>query len=70
MPSLDENGREMDPTPEVTTGVTSLVLFINCGVERYTDLWTVISRCADRFNYMLKPRSVAAEGLIRATQDV
>ncbi|KAI0698605.1 CyP450 monooxygenase [Cytidiella melzeri] len=46
LPSLDENGKERDPTPQMTTGLLSY---------------------PDPLHYMLKPRSEAAERLIRAT---
>ncbi|KAI0092442.1 CyP450 monooxygenase [Irpex rosettiformis] len=47
LPSLNEHGNELDPTPQMTT---------NGGL------------CyPDRLHYMLKPRSEAAEMLIRAT---
>ncbi|KAI0092441.1 cytochrome P450 [Irpex rosettiformis] len=46
VPSLDENGNKLDPTPQMTTGILSF---------------------PDRFNYMLLPRSEAAERLVRET---
>ncbi|KAI0698607.1 CyP450 monooxygenase [Cytidiella melzeri] len=46
LPSLDENGKELDPTPQMTTGFVSY---------------------PDPLQYMLRPRSEAAEKLIRAT---
>ncbi|KAI0092432.1 CyP450 monooxygenase [Irpex rosettiformis] len=46
LPAVDENGKQLDPTVQMTTGLLS---------------------CPDRFNYTLRPRSEAAERLIRAT---
>ncbi len=62
LPAVNENGQELDPTPQMTTGVQSYVVhrFVGCSTE------VPDNRYPDPLNYTLKPRSEAAERLIRA----